>query len=178
MDGWPGEIPMPLRERLVEILDLTDNFCDRYLNDEYKAVCRHLATTFCKENDAIGRGKPESWASGVVSAVGWVNFLTDPENPPSLQSSDIATGFGVSVGTMQGKARTIRETLDLIQLEPQFCLASLIDKNPLVWLIKVNGVIVDLRSAPRELQEAALRQGLIPYIPDDQEPRDDYLVGE
>jgi hypothetical protein len=29
----------------------------------------------------------------------------------------------------------------------------------------VNGLIVDIRDAPREAQEEALRLGLIPYLP-------------
>ena len=176
MDEWLGEIPMSCRERFAEITDLTDEFCDQHLNEEYKEVCRRLAVAFCRQEAAVGRGKVESWASGVVWTAGWVNFLFDPEHPPTLRSPEIAQGFGVSLGTMQAKARAIRKSLDLIQLEPEFCLPSLIDKNPLVWLIKVNGIVVDLRHAPRELQEAALRQGLIPYIPDDEERTDGYFL--
>jgi hypothetical protein len=33
-------------------------------------------------------------------------------------------------------------------------------------MIAVNGVIVDVRSAPRELQEQAYQLGLIPVIPE------------
>jgi len=33
----------------------------------------------------------------------------------------------------------------------------------------VNGLIVDLRTAPYEIQEAAYEQGMIPYIPVDRE---------
>ena len=37
--------------------------------------------------------------------------------------------------------------------------------NPLAWLIQANGLIVDARQVARELQEDALRGGLIPYLP-------------
>jgi hypothetical protein len=30
----------------------------------------------------------------------------------------------------------------------------------------VNGFIIDVRHAPREIQEEAFRKGLIPYLPD------------
>jgi hypothetical protein len=33
-------------------------------------------------------------------------------------------------------------------------------------MLSVNGVIMDIRDAPRGAQEEALRRGLIPYIPD------------
>jgi hypothetical protein len=37
----------------------------------------------------------------------------------------------------------------------------------MVWMLSVNGVILDARNLPRELQEEAFEKGLIPYIPDD-----------
>ena len=42
----------------------------------------------------------------------------------------------------------------------------MIDKNPLAWMIQVNGLIIDARHAPRAIQAEAFRKGLIPYIPD------------
>jgi hypothetical protein len=39
--------------------------------------------------------------------------------------------------------------------------------NPRVWILEVNGLLMDIRLAPRELQEAAFVKGLIPYIPAD-----------
>ena len=39
----------------------------------------------------------------------------------------------------------------------------------LVWTLQVNGLAMDIRTAPREAQEEAFRQGLIPYIPADRE---------
>jgi hypothetical protein len=35
-----------------------------------------------------------------------------------------------------------------------------------VWMIPVNGIIVDMRRIPREFQEQAYELGLIPSIPD------------
>ncbi len=43
------------------------------------------------------------------------------------------------------------------------------DENPLVWILKVNGLLMDIRDAPREAQQVAYEQGLIPYIPADRE---------
>jgi tetratricopeptide (TPR) repeat protein len=42
---------------------------------------------------------------------------------------------------------------------------SLIEQNPLAWIIQVNGLPVDARQMPREIQEEAYRKGLIPYVP-------------
>jgi hypothetical protein len=35
------------------------------------------------------------------------------------------------------------------------------------WDQRSRGSAVDLRSAPREVQEIAFKRGMIPYIPDD-----------
>jgi len=48
-------------------------------------------------------------------------------------------------------------------------LPSRMDDNPLVWMLEVNGLIVDVRHAPREVQEIAFNKGLIPYIPADRQ---------
>lgn len=41
--------------------------------------------------------------------------------------------------------------------------------NPLAWMIEINGLVVDARHLKREIQEEALRQGLIPYIPENED---------
>ena len=50
-------------------------------------------------------------------------------------------------------------------------LRRLADKNPLVWMAEVNGLLVDLRDMPPEVQEIAFEDGLIPYIPADWKSR-------
>ena len=44
------------------------------------------------------------------------------------------------------------------------------EDNPLIWMVEVNGLAVDIRHAPRQLQEIAFNKGLIPYIPADRKP--------
>ena len=39
----------------------------------------------------------------------------------------------------------------------------------MVWMLQVNGFMVDVRHAPREVQEIAFKKGLIPYIPADRQ---------
>ncbi len=52
-------------------------------------------------------------------------------------------------------------------LDPEWTLPSRMDQNPVAWMIQVNDLIVDARHLPRDMQEAAFRKGLIPYIPSD-----------
>jgi hypothetical protein len=57
--------------------------------------------------------------------------------------------------------------LKMYQLDPNWCLPSLMDDNPMVWILQVNGLMVDVRHMPREVQVIAYEKGLIPYIPAD-----------
>ena len=58
----------------------------------------------------------------------------------------------------------------MYQMDPEWSLPSRIEDNPLVWMISVNGFLVDARFLKREIQEEALRKGLIPYIPERPQP--------
>ena len=98
-----------------------------------------------------------------------VNFLTDPHNDPHVTAEEIAAGLGVSPATMYSKNRVVRDGLELMPLDPDFTIASRLDDNPLVWFLKVNGVMMDIRDAPRGAQVVAFENGLIPYIPADQD---------
>jgi hypothetical protein len=67
-------------------------------------------------------------------------------------------------------ARDRRDARDQ-PLDPRWTLPSFAEKNPLVWMAEVNGLLVDLRHMPRDLQEIAFAKGLIPYIPADRKDR-------
>ena len=67
----------------------------------------------------------------------------------------------------QGKSKLIRKLLKIRQFDPKWTLPSKLDDNPRVWMLSVNGFIMDIRDAPRELQVEAFQKGLIPYIPAD-----------
>jgi hypothetical protein len=162
-------IPEECQRAFMEIVDLTDAFCREHLNEDSRQFCINMAIALCQIDVPINKGRPVSWASGIVHAIGFVNFLQDPTQSPHMTSARIAEGFGVSQQTMLTKSKIIRDELELIQLDPDWCLPALLENNPLVWMLEVNGFIIDIRMAPREAQEEAYRLGLIPYIPADQQ---------
>ncbi|MFP3709283.1 hypothetical protein SB783_35285 [Paraburkholderia sp. SIMBA_009] len=57
--------------------------------------------------------------------------------------------------------------MKISQLDPRWSLPSQLARNPLAWLIEIDGLIVDARRIPRNLQEEAFRQGVIPFVPDE-----------
>jgi hypothetical protein len=167
--GVGGEsIPSAVRPAYERITRLTDAFCREHLDAEYAALCREMAGVLARKRPSpLTRGKPESWASGIVRAVGWVNFLGDPSQPHHMKMTDIDEGFGVSEATGSAKSMAIRNALRIGRFDPEWTLPSRMDDNPLIWMLEVNGLIMDIRSCPREVQEVAFEKGLIPYMPAD-----------
>lgn len=163
-------VPKRFRARFDEIVALIDSFCNAHLNDEYKVVSREMAEVLCQEDSPVLSGKATGWAAGVVHAVGFVNFLSDPQNSPCMSGKQIADGFQVSEATMMAKSRTIRQGLDIIQCDPDWTVYSMLEKNPLIWMIQLkNGLIIDIRNAPIEFQKSAYEAGLIPFMPKEKE---------
>lgn len=154
---------------IEEITNLVDAFCKEHLNDEYATLCHKLVESLArKQPTPLVSGKPNSWACGIVRTIGWVNFLDDPKQQPHMRMSAIDQAFGVSEGTGQGKSRDIRKMMKIHQLDPKWTLPSLMSDNPIVWMLEVDGFIVDVRTMGRDIQEEAFRLGLIPWIPADQ----------
>lgn len=156
---------------IAEVLGkMTDAFCKQYLNEEYAQLCRKLAETLARKRPSpLFSGRLETWASGIVRTIGWVNFLHDPSQTPHMTLSSIDEAFGISESTGAAKLKAIRTMLRIHQFDHKWSLPSKMDENPRVWLLEVNGLIMDIRHAPRELQEAAFAKGLIPYIPADRD---------
>jgi hypothetical protein len=155
-------------EVLSVIIGMIDPFCREHLNEEYAVLCRKLAEKLARKRPSpLLHGSPNTWASGIVRTIGWVNFLHDKSQTPYMRLGDIDAGFGVSEGSGAAKLAAIRKMLNLHPLDPNWTLPSRLEDNPLVWMLNVNGLMMDVRQAPREIQEIAFNKGLIPYLPSD-----------
>lgn len=173
MDEPVQRVPKDFQPLFTTTVRLTDDFCAEYLNDEYQQLCRKMTAKLCRKGTPLTSGRPRSWASGVVHALGWVNFLSDPSQAPQMSVADVARGFEVSKGTMTAKSKVIRDKLRIVPLDPAWCLPSMLESNPLVWMVETtSGFIIDICNAPRQLQEEAYRRGLIPFIPGDRKAGD------
>jgi len=160
----------PSREEKDEpfraISGLIDQFCKEHLNEEYAVLCRKLAEKLGRKRPSpLLQGNPNAWASGIVRAIGGVNFLHDKSQTPYMRATDIDHHLGTSPSTGAAKLAAIRKMFGMHQLDPHWSLPSRLEDNPMVWMIKINGFLMDVRYAPREVQEIAFRKGLIPYIP-------------
>jgi len=160
------QVSKDMQARFDDITQLTDAYSQAHLTNEYASLCRQVTATLCQKRPSpLSQGKAATWACGIIHALGIVNFLFDASRTPHVSASQIASPFGLSTSTMQAKSKQIRDVLGMYQMDPEWTLPSMVDQNPLIWMLEVNGLIIDVRHAPREIQEEAFRKGLIPYIP-------------
>ena len=161
-------VPWAMQNTYAAVVELTDAFCREHLNAEYATLCRSAAAALARKRPSpLTRGRVEIWACAIVHALGSVNFLFDRSQELYISAEDLCAHFGVSKSSGANKAKWIRDELKMSQFDATWFLPSRIDESPIAWLIEVNGLIVDARYVPREIQEIAYRKGLIPYIPAD-----------
>lgn len=159
-------VPKAMTPIFNEIVAITDAFCAEHLTNSYATLARFMAAALSRKRPSpLSVGRPKTWAAGIVYALGRVNFLFDPSNKPHFTATDLCGLFGVSQGAAYGKSKEAWDALDLMQMDPRWSLPECADRNPLLWMVFLNGLIVDIRSYHRETQEIAFEQGLIPFVP-------------
>jgi Domain of unknown function (DUF6398) len=160
------DVPQAMAEKFNSIVALTDAFARQHLNEEYAQLIRQATATLCRKRPSpLSQGQAKTWAAGITHAIGMVNFLYDRSQNPHISANELYEWFGIAASTGQGKSKLVRDTLKMRQLDPDWCLPSRIEDNPLIWLLSVNGLLMDIRQAPLGAQVEAFRKGLIPYIP-------------
>jgi len=101
----------------------------------------------------------------VIYCLGQVNFIFDSSQSPHASADELIAWLGVKKSTMANKARTIRESAGVSDFNAEFLRPDVMDSVGLVWLVQVDGMVVDARHLPLRLQIEAFHKGLIPYIP-------------
>ncbi len=159
-------IPQKMAPKVNEIKAFTEPFCKQHLNDSYLDLSQKLLAALARKRPSpLIKGRSKSWAAGIIYCLGRVNFLFDKENKPYMSASELCKNIGVSQGTASDYARKIDDLLNLMPFDPKWTIAELIDDNPMVWMLSVNGFTMDVRNAPHDAQDEAFSKGLIPYIP-------------
>lgn len=148
------------------VVAITDTVCSQHLNVEYAGLCRLAAEALARKRPSpLLQGRPDTWACGIVYAIGSVNFLFDPSQTPHVRAGNLCQLFGVSQRTGSAKSKAVMHALRIGLLDPRWTLPGRLADNPAVWMIQVNGLIADVRDLPLEVQQEAYRLGLIPYVP-------------
>lgn len=160
------KVPVAMRLRVALILAVSDQVCATHLDQEYGELCRVLVARLARKRPSpLVRGDVRIWAAGAICAVGQVNFLFDRSQQPHLTADELAERIGVVKSTMANKASLIAKMLDLGIFEPDLTRVAVLEQHPMAWIVEINGLLVDARMLPAELQDEARRLGLIPDLP-------------
>jgi len=162
----PKAVPTKMLKIFEELTSLTNNFCSQYLNDEYAEMARKIAAALCRKRiSPIQSGNLQTWAAGIIHSICTINFGFDRSQQPSINSKEISAHFGRAQSTISSKSKEVRQLLKMNQWDHNWLLPSRVIDSPMVWLISLNGFIVDARRLPRHIQEEAVEKGIIPYVP-------------
>lgn len=143
-----------ITEKAQRLIDMTACFCDEYLDEDYKQLCEKLVGKMSrKRNVPFLSGRIEIWAAAIVYAVGSINFLFDRSFEPYASADDICKYFGTSRSTTSQKAKIIRDMFKLGYWDKEFSTSQMMQSSPFSNLVMINGLIVDKRALPPEIQE-------------------------
>ncbi len=171
------KVPKGMQEKFEHITAITDAFAKEHLDEEYAQLIRFATAALCRKRPSpLAKGRDTTWACAVTHAIGMANFLFDKSFEPYMSAKDLYAGFGVGQSTGQGKSKQVRDLLDIHQMSPEWTVASRVDDNPMMWMLSVNGFIMDIRNAPLEAQIQAFANGMIPYIPGHKEDSAEFAL--
>src|SRR5437763_17143707 len=119
-----------VQEYTEKLIQMTNGFCDSYLDEEYKALCEKLIRKMSRKRVVpFLSGKIEIWAAGVVYALGGINFLFDKSSTPYATPDDICNYFGTPKITTGQQAKTIREMIQLFYFNSEFPTNEILEKR-------------------------------------------------
>ena len=160
------KIPQALAEKFASIIALSDAFCSKHLNDEYRGLIHRVIGSLARKRPSpLLKGKENVWAAAAIIAMGRTNFLDDPSQVPHCPTKTIYEWFGIAQSTASSRAKEIEDVLQMGPFSPTWTVPSRLADNPMVWMLQINGIVIDIRDAPKELQQLAYDKGMIPFIP-------------
>ena len=160
------KISAQMRPVYEEIARMIEEYCEKYLNEEYLELCLRLLEKLCRKRPSpLLKGRRNTWAAGIVYAIAANNFIFDKSMPIHLTADELSRPFGIAPSTAGNKAAEIRKLVRMSPWDTEWLLKELVEDNPAIWMLSVDGFIVDARDLPLEFQQEAARRGLIPYVP-------------
>lgn len=154
-----------MKEIYKNIVSVYEDKCGKLINQEYLEVSKKMVSALARKRPSpLMSGDPELWAASILYCVARINFLFDKDQENSISTTDYFNLFSIPKAKISRKSTEITKTLKLFPMMPNYCIPSLIDENPIIWTISINGFLVDIREMSREVQEEAFRQGVIPYV--------------
>ena len=158
------KFPSQMQPIYDEIAEMIEEYCEKYLSEEYETLClRLLEKLCCKRPSPLLKGRRNTWAAGIVYAIAAHNFIFDKSMPIHRTADELSRPFGIAPSTAGNKAAEIRRLVRMSSWNTEWLLQELLEDNPAIWMLSIDGFIVDARDLPLEIQQEAARRGLIPY---------------
>ena len=153
------KIPKAMAEKFAAITRATDAFSPQRLNEEYRKVIHRLLAPLAKKlPSSLVRGKENVCAAAALHAVGrsivWMRLSQHPTAGPKPSTN--SSGPAKAPGRTSPRRFAIFSRWD--PWRQTWTLPSRLADNPLVWMIQVNGLIIDISGMPIELSRRPLRQ--------------------
>jgi len=152
------------QELAQPFITYSDDLCREHLNEEYAELARVLLLKLARKRPSpLLKGKPAIWVGAVLYAIGQNNFLFDKSQNPYMRGEDLAALVGAAASTLAAKAKGVRNLVKMRQgIDSDYVCLSRLAQAPGVWLISMNGFIVDARHLVPEIQDELYRRKLIP----------------
>ena len=75
-----------------------------------------------------------------------------------MTGDQISLLTGIPKSTLSNKAKQFRDSLKLYQIHPKFSRRKLCANSTIPWLVEFNGLIVDARTLPSDVQAEGSRK--------------------
>jgi hypothetical protein len=153
-----------IKQKTDALIEMTDGFADRYLDEDYKVLCRKLIEKMSRKRQVpFISGRLDIWAAAVVYALGQINFLFDKSFEPYVSATDLCNYFGTSQSTTSQKAKIIRDMFKMRYFDEEFSTERMQKKNPLNEFVMIDGLIVPVSTVMKVFEEkrAQLRKELV-----------------
>jgi hypothetical protein len=132
-----------VKEKTDRLIELTSDFCQQYLNDEYRDLCVKLIKKMGRKRDIpFMRGDLEIWASSVIFALGSINFLFDRSSKPYVTRDALCAHFNSKKSTVSQKSGTIRDMFKMTYWDQDFSTSAMKKSDPFANLVMVDGLIL------------------------------------
>jgi hypothetical protein len=108
------KIPETVAKPFQTIAENIESFCKKHLNEEYQEFAiKMLAKLARKRPSPLLSGRSNTWAAGIIHALGMVNFMFDKTQTPHVSSKTLCNYFNLGQSTVSGKSKSIRDVLKI-----------------------------------------------------------------
>lgn len=160
------KVPKAMQVKFTAIVALAEPFCAQFLDENYRKLIVEATVALCRKRPSpLLRGRENIWAAAIIHAVGTVNFLFDSSQTPHCRASQIYEFFDTAASTSQNKSKEIRDMLGMSMSHFKWLLPSRLESHPHIWIVQVNGLYMDVRDLPLDIQQQAYERGIIPFLP-------------